>query len=106
MDSEAEIGARQVLPVGADPIPAFGGGLPVDLREQMGRAVNAWLLRTPSRETRRAYESDLGQFLRHAGIQSGAWEQLAAVRPESTVSRLPGALPLPVVASGQQARCG
>jgi site-specific recombinase XerD len=36
----------------------------------------------PSPHTRRAYESDLGQFLAHAGIEAGAWEQLAAIRPE------------------------
>ena len=36
----------------------------------------------PIPHTRRAYDSDLGQFLAHAGIVAGAWEQLAAVRPE------------------------
>jgi len=29
---------------------------------------DAWLLRTPSPNTRKAYERDLGQFLEHAGI--------------------------------------
>jgi hypothetical protein len=32
----------------ADPIPAFVGTLPADLREQMTKAVRAWMLRTPS----------------------------------------------------------
>jgi site-specific recombinase XerD len=36
----------------------------------------------PLPHTRRAYESDLDQFLAHAGIEAGAWEQLAAIRPE------------------------
>ena len=40
------------------------------------------MLRTPSPHTRRAYASDLDQFLAHAGIEAGAWEQLAAIRPE------------------------
>jgi integrase/recombinase XerD len=71
-----------VVNQGADPIPAFVGGLPADLREQMTRAVKAWMLRTPSPHTRRAYESDLDQFLAHAGIEAGAWEQLGQVRPE------------------------
>jgi hypothetical protein len=31
-----------------DPIPGFVGSLPADLREPMTRAVQAWLLRTPS----------------------------------------------------------
>ena len=35
----------------------------------------------PPPHTRRAYQSDLDQFLAHAGIAAGAWEQLAAVRP-------------------------
>jgi len=46
------------------------------------KAGKAWMLRTPSPHTRRAYQSDLDQFLAHAGIPAGAWEQLAAVRPE------------------------
>jgi integrase/recombinase XerD len=38
------------------------------------------LVRSP--HTRRAYASDLDQFLAHAGVEAGAWEQLAAIRPE------------------------
>jgi len=70
----------------ADPIPAFAGVLPADLREQMTKAVKAWMLRTPSPHTRRAYESDLEQFLAHAGIEAGAWEKLAAIRPEDVAA--------------------
>ena len=73
---------RNKLSVNHDPIPAFVGGLPADLREQMTNAVKAWKLRTPSPHTRRAYESDLDQFLAHVGIEAGAWEQLATIRPE------------------------
>ncbi len=79
---DASMDTRQIVPVGSDPIPAFVGTLPADLREQIATAVKAWKLRTPSPHTRRAYQSDLDQFLAHAGIQAGAWEQLAAVRPE------------------------
>jgi integrase/recombinase XerD len=71
-----------VTPAPADPIPAFTGQVPGDLRQAIGRAVDAWLLRTPSPHTRRAYRRDLDQFLEHTGIQPGAWEQLAAIRPE------------------------
>jgi hypothetical protein len=53
-----------------DPIPAFVDSLP----EPMTRAVQAWLLRTPSPHTRRAYRNDLDQFLGFAGIEAGAWE--------------------------------
>ena len=43
----------------AEPIPAFTGQMPGDLRQAIGRAVDAWLLRTPSPHTRKAYEHDL-----------------------------------------------
>jgi len=82
MDENARMGKSEIVPVAPDPIPAFAGGMPSDLREQMTKAVKAWKLRTPSPHTRRAYESDLDQFLAHAGIEAGAWEQLAQVRPE------------------------
>jgi Phage integrase, N-terminal SAM-like domain len=66
----------------AEPIPAFTGQVPGDLRQAIGRAVDAWLLRTPSPHTRRAYELDLDQFLAASGIQPDTWEDLAAIRPE------------------------
>src|SRR5208337_1580871 len=72
----------EIVPVVPDPIPAFAGELPADLRQQMTKAVKAWMLRTPFPHTRRVYQSDLGQFLAHAHIEAAAWEQLAAVRPE------------------------
>jgi integrase/recombinase XerD len=72
-----------ITPAIAEPIPAFASGTPpADLRAAMTAAVDAWKLRTPSPHTRKAYASDLDQFLVHAGIEAGAWEQLANVRPE------------------------
>jgi integrase/recombinase XerD len=56
--------------------------VPGNLCEAIGRAVSAWLLRTPSPHTRKAYEHDLKQFLAHAGIAAGAYEHLPQVRPE------------------------
>ncbi|MGP0062507.1 MAG: tyrosine-type recombinase/integrase [Isosphaeraceae bacterium] len=70
------------LPAIAEPIPAFTGQVPGDLRQAIGRAVDAWLLRTPSPHARRAYRLDLDQFLAASGIQPDAWEDLAAIRPE------------------------
>ncbi len=65
------------------PISAFTGGpVPGDLRDQMTKAVMAWLLRTVSPHTKKAYRQDLEQFLTHAGIAADAWEQLAQIRPE------------------------
>ena len=67
-----------LVPVSGGPIPAFAGG-PVsgDMRDQMTKAIVAWLLRTPSPHTRKACRQDLDQFLAHAGIAADAWEQLA-----------------------------
>ena len=71
-----------ITPAPAEPIPAFTGQMPGDLRQAIRQAVDAWLLRTPSPHTRRAYRLDLDQFLAASGIQPDAWEQLAAIRPE------------------------
>ena len=62
--------------------------MPGNLREAIGRAVAAWLLRTPSPHTRKAYEHDLNQFLAHAGIAAGAFEHLPQVRPEHVAAAL------------------
>jgi integrase/recombinase XerD len=71
-----------IVPSG-DPIPAFAGGaIQGDVRAEIGKAVDAWLLRTPSPHTRRAYRHDLGQFLDHAGIPADAWDRLPQIRPE------------------------
>jgi integrase/recombinase XerD len=60
----------------------FNGLLPPAPKEQLGRAVQAWLRRTPSPHTREAYERDLAQFRAFARIEEGRWDQLASVRPE------------------------
>ncbi len=70
---------------GAVAPPAFTGQVPGDLRQAIGQAVDAWLLRTPSPHTRKAYQHDLNQFLSHARIAAGAFEQLAQVRPEHVI---------------------
>ena len=72
----------ELVPIAAEPIPAFTGQVPGDLRQAIGRAVDAWLLRTPSPHTRRAYRLDLDQFLAARGIEADALEELAAIRPE------------------------
>ena len=78
-----ELAQRPNPAASAEPIPAFAGGqVAGDLREAIGRAVDAWLLRTPSPHTRRAYQADLDQFLAAAGIEAGAFEHLPQVRPE------------------------
>jgi integrase/recombinase XerD len=64
-------------------IPAFDGGRIVsDPRQAIAQAVAAWLLRTPSEHTRKAYRHDLGQFLAFSGVADGHWETLMQLRPE------------------------
>lgn len=82
MDDKAGRELATITPATADPIPAFTGQVPDSLRDAIGRAVAAWLLRTPSPHTRKAYQSDLDQFLAATGIGPDAWEHLAAIRPE------------------------
>ncbi len=49
MDDETGTELQIITPAAtAEPIPAFTGQVPGDLRQAIGRAVNAWLLRTPS----------------------------------------------------------
>ncbi len=55
MDDNARMEIALAAPAPSEPIPAFAGGaLPADLRAALTAAVNAWLLRTPCPETRRA----------------------------------------------------
>ena len=83
MDEHARMELAAIERRDAEPIPAFAGGqVPGDPRQAIGRAVAAWLLRTPSLRTRRAYQTDLDQFLAATGIAAGAFEQLPQVRPE------------------------
>lgn len=53
----------------------------LDLRRQLGEAMEAWLTRSPSAETRDGYSRDLFQFLDFAGVPGDEWENLAQVRP-------------------------
>lgn len=51
------------------------------LRDQFTDACRAWLSRSPSPHTRECYARDIDQFLRFAGIERRAFEDLAQVRP-------------------------
>src|SRR5580704_16988299 len=82
MNEDASRPMTTILTAVNDPIPAFTGQVPGDLRQAIGQAVDAWLLRTPSPHTRKAYEHDLNQFLAATGIEPDALEHLAAIRPE------------------------
>jgi integrase/recombinase XerD len=52
------------------------------LAEQMREAKEAWLAKSPSRDTRSNYTRDLSQFMAFAGVPEGGWEHLAAIRPQ------------------------
>ncbi len=82
MDEHAGMEMARIILATADPIPAFTGQVPGYLREAIRQAVDAWLLRTPSPHTRKAYEHDLNQFLAAIGVNPDAWEHLAAIRPQ------------------------
>jgi integrase/recombinase XerD len=48
----------------------------------MREAREAWLAKSPSRDTRSNYARDLQQFMEFAGLPEGGWEHLAAIRPQ------------------------
>jgi integrase/recombinase XerD len=59
----------------------FGPLIP-SLASQIASACRAWLMKSPSRDTRSNYERDVRQFLAHVGISGYAPEKLVDVRPE------------------------
>src|SRR5271170_1900095 len=52
----------------------------------MHEACRAWLLKSPSPDTRSNYERDLGQFLAFCGIKPGDVNRLAGIRPEQVAA--------------------
>jgi integrase/recombinase XerD len=52
-----------------------------DAPAELVEAVQAWLTRSPSTETRAGYGRDLGQFLTFMHIEPGDWGRLVHVRP-------------------------
>jgi integrase/recombinase XerD len=52
-----------------------------DLRVAMRDAIQAWLVRSPSPQTRDCYTRDLKTFLKFASISEASPEQLTSVRP-------------------------
>jgi integrase/recombinase XerD len=52
------------------------------LAGQVARACQAWLMKSPSRDTRSNYDRDIKQFLAFAGIEGDQLAKLTAVRPE------------------------
>ncbi len=51
------------------------------LRQAMTEAYDAWLGKSPSRDTRSNYQRDIGQFLAFAGVPTQQKEELCAIRP-------------------------
>src|SRR5438105_4449013 len=65
--------------------PVFGraGKLTLpDIRVRFTEARNAWLAKSPSRDTRSNYARDVEQFLRFVGVRADQLEHLGAVRPQ------------------------
>jgi integrase/recombinase XerD len=52
------------------------------LAGQIAAACRAWLMKSPSRDTRSNYERDICQFLAFAGIRGDEPEKLTGIRPE------------------------
>lgn len=69
------------------PVFAGGAGIPT---EQLGilfeEAIRAWLMRTPSPQTRSSYRRDLRQFTAYMQIEPGRIDKLTAVRPKDVAA--------------------
>lgn len=52
------------------------------LGDQIARACQAWLMKSPSRDTRSNYERDIKQFLAFVGVAGYEPEKLVGIRPE------------------------
>src|SRR5947207_2093027 len=77
-ESETALTGEALPPAFAGP-RSFSAG---ELHASMTKAIEAWLLRSPSVATRVTYESDLREFLCFAKISPEQIEQLTEVRPE------------------------
>src|SRR5256885_2259039 len=53
-----------------------------DLHGRFVEACRAWLMKSPSMDTRTNYTRDVNQFLSFLGVSSAEPERLAAVTPE------------------------
>jgi integrase/recombinase XerD len=74
------------LPVrtsGVSPAPA--ANQQATLGERIAEACQAWLLRSPSQDTRTNYARDLAQFLNFTGVRSDQPEALAAIHAKQVI---------------------
>src|SRR5581483_6585257 len=71
-----------ILPTNSLPTINQSAVNPPTLGDQIARACQAWLTKSPSRDTRSNYDRDIKQFLAFAGIPGNRPEKLAAIRPE------------------------
>lgn len=82
--SEQDPNTVDLVPAGEELIPAFARehDLPTEqLRALLARAVGDWLTKSPSINTRAAYEGDVAQFLQSRGLDPAALEELVRIRP-------------------------
>src|SRR5258708_3510291 len=68
------------------PLPALESPEAPALRRQIAEACHAWLMRSPSRDTRTNYTRDLGQFLAFTGVPPDRPEALATIRPHQVAA--------------------
>ena len=68
--------------------PVFGGGIstPRLFRSRIAEAVAAWLVRSPSQDTRVNYALDLRQFFAFMMISQAHLDRLATVRPQQVAA--------------------
>ena len=84
----------QYAPSTINPVPTFGvvGSLQkqalavTELDRQVAEALEAWLVKSPSLNTRENYSRDLSQFLDFVGIPAEHLAKLTVVRPQQVAA--------------------
>lgn len=77
--------AHNLIPASSDPslAPIFGDAdlTPEAFRSRIAEAISAWLLRSPSRDTRVNYALDLKQFLAFVNVPHSDLDRLTTILP-------------------------
>src|SRR5579863_9181960 len=66
-------------------LPVVNESGPPAKADQIREACHAWLLRSPSPDTRSNYERDVRQFMAFAGLAPDQPQELAKVRPADVI---------------------
>lgn len=86
-DHQIAHASNELVPARPSPVFRGPGHLTLrDIRAQFTEARNAWLMKSPSRDTRTNYARDLRQFLKFVGVRAHELERLGAIVPHQVAA--------------------